>query len=76
MTQGKKGTCSTAVHDVKISYTDSCRCMHDVKLTMMLSQNKGNNLTGGKCWFIPHVLSARKDVSMTSCTDATWRNMR
>lgn len=74
--RGRKGTCFTAVHGVKTCYSDSCRYMHDVKSTMMLSGDKGNNLTGGKCCFRPHVLSVRQDVSMTSCSDATWRNKR
>lgn len=43
---------------------------------MMLLQKKGNNLTGGKCWFRPYVFSARKDVSLTSWTDAIWGNRR
>lgn len=72
----EKGPAFAAVRGVKIGYADSSRYVRGVKSTMTLSQNKGNNLTGGKCWFRPHVLSARKDVSMTSRTDATWRNRR
>lgn len=71
----EKEPCFTSVQ-VQISLIDSCRYICGVKSTVMLMQNKGNNLTGGKCWFRPHVLSARKDVSVTSRTDATWRNGR
>lgn len=65
-----------APQDIKMSLTDRCRYTHDVSLTMMLRQNKGNHLKGGKCWLRPHAFSVKKDVSVTSHTDATWRNGR
>lgn len=47
-----------------------------VRLTVVVLCKCASNLTGGDCWFRPFVFSARKDVALTSCTDATAGNRR
>lgn len=44
---------SRAARGIRIALIDGRRLTHVDKLTIMLVRNKGNVLTGGKCWMRP-----------------------